>query len=60
MFWIYIKKKYTIKYWSVYIDTKNKSKYKTYFHIFLDTVNLFGTSNTCTMISNSAKKMEEK
>lgn len=28
--------------------------------VFLDTVNLFGTSNTCTMISNSAKKMEEK
>lgn len=29
--------------------------------VFLDTVNLFGTSNTCTMMSNSAKKkMEEK
>lgn len=54
------KKKYTIKYWSVYIDTKNKSKYKTYFHIFLDTVNLFGTSNTCTMMSNSAKKNGRK
>lgn len=28
--------------------------------VFLDTVNLFGTSNTCTMMSNSAKKNGRK